>query len=261
MTTDPAAFYDRWTPTLLAHAGTTFQGGLIKPSARSAPPTPESSTLYLARRAGIQHGDRILDAGCGVCGPAIAIANAVYDVRVDAVTVSRVQVDIAGDLIDSAGLADRVYVWQADFHELPFDDNTFDVVLFFEVTGYSPNRMLMFKEARRVLKHGGTVYVKDLFRREEVSDTELRKMTAFDRLWGLASTPTISRLVGSMLAAGLVDISADEFPYVDMEHYYDSMRDDSGGLNEFGKAFLHRADIDVSAGLPVLFGEVKGHKA
>ena len=72
-------FYDRWTPIMVESAGTTLQCGLVKRSAEAAV-TPESSTQFLAELAGIAPGDRILDAGCGVGGPAMAIARALPDV-------------------------------------------------------------------------------------------------------------------------------------------------------------------------------------
>jgi cyclopropane fatty-acyl-phospholipid synthase-like methyltransferase len=102
-------------------AGTTLQGGLVKRSA-DAFVDPETSTLYLAELAGVAPGDRILDAGCGVGGPALAIARALPDVVIDGVTFSEVQAKMARERIAAANLADRVRVHLADFHRLPFSD-------------------------------------------------------------------------------------------------------------------------------------------
>jgi hypothetical protein len=61
-----------------------------------------------------------------------------------------------------------------------------------------------------------------------------------------------------MRAAGFVGIRAREYPFVSMEHFYESMvsRDDGGiRLNEFGQAFLH-----IFPDFPAFFGEVKAHR-
>ena len=239
-------------------AGATLQGGLVKRSA-DAFVDPETSTLYLAELAGVAPGDRILDAGCGVGGPALAIARALPDVVIDGVTVSEVQAKMARELIAEAHLADRVRVCLADFHRLPFPDQSFDAVLFLEVTGYSPDRAALYRESARVLRPGGTVYVKDLFREEDpLTEGQCRSMAVFDELWSCVRSPTLSETGQAMHAAGLVDVETRRYPFVDMDHYYESMvcRDDGGiRLNAFGRAFFH-----VAPDLPALFGEAKGRK-
>ena len=239
-------------------AGATLQGGLVKRSA-DAFVDPETSTLYLAELAGVAPGDRILDAGCGVGGPALAIAGALPDVVIDGVTVSEVQAKMARGRIAAANLDDRVRVHLADFHRLPFSDESFDVALYLEVTGYSPDRTALYRESARILRPGGTVYVKDLFRQEDpLTVGQRRSMAIFDKLWCCVRSPTLSETAHAMQAAGLVDVQTRQYPFVDMEHYYESMvsRDDGGiRLNAFGRAFFH-----VAPDLPVLFGEAKARK-
>jgi SAM-dependent methyltransferase len=252
-------FYNRWTPTLVEAAGTTLQGGLIKRAA-DATVDPDTSNVYLAELAGVAPGDRILDAGCGVGGPAVAIAMALPDVVIDGVTISEVQVEMAREIIAAANLAERVRVHLGDFHRLPFPDESFDAVLYFEVTGYSTDRMALYRESARLLRPGGTVYVKDLFRQEDpLTEEQRQSMAAFDQLWSCAQSPTLSETGRSMRAAGLVDVETRQYPFVDMDHYYESMvRRDEGGirLNAFGKAFFR-----IDSNIPVLFGEAKARKS
>lgn len=243
---------------MVAAAGTTLQGGLVKRSA-GEPEDPDASTAYLAELAGVAPGDRVLDAGCGVGGPATAVARAVPGVQVDGVTVSAVQARMARDLVARGGLAARVRVCVADFHALPFPGAAFDVVLFLEVTGYSSDRPALYREAARVVRRGGTVYVKDLFRRDDpLTGTQRAAMEAFDTLWGCAASPSLGETAAAMRAAGLVDVTARAYPHVGMERFYESMVvRDAGGmrLNAFGKGFLRVFDE-----LPTLFGEVRGRR-
>lgn len=253
---DPAAFYDRWTPVMVAAAGTTLQGGLVKRSPAEAE-DPEASAVYLAELAGVAPGDRVLDAGCGVAGPAMAIARAIPGVAVEAVTISAVQARMARAFVARAGLAGDVRVTVADYHALPFADGVFDVVLFLEVTGYSADRFALYREAARVLRPGGTVYVKDLFRREDPLTTEQHEsLAAFDELWGCVASPTLGETAAALRAALFAAVSVREYPFVGMDRYFESMVSrDKGGLrlNAFGKAFLRQFPD-----LPVFFGEARG---
>jgi SAM-dependent methyltransferase len=250
-------FYDRWTPIMVEAAGSTLQAGLVKRSVE-APVDPESSAQYLAELAGVVPGRRVLDAGCGVGGPAMAIARGLPGVVIDGVTLSSVQARIGHRLISEAGLADRVRVHVADFHRLPFCDASFDVVMCMEVTGYSPDLGSLYSEFARVLKPGGTVYVKDVFCREDpLTEQEREAIVAADRLWAAVRSPTMSETEHAMRVAGLVDVRVREYPCVDQEHFFEAMvfRDERGiRLNAFGEAFLRFRDV------PAYFGEAKGRR-
>ena len=238
-------------------AGTTLQCGLVKRRAETAV-TPEASTVYLAELAGVAPGNHVLDAGCGIGGPAMAIARAVPNVVIDGVTISEVQSKLARELVAEAGLHDRVRVHVADFHHLPFADASFDVVLYLEVTGYSPDRDALFSEAARVLRPGGTVYIKELFRREDpLTEPQRLSVASFDELWA-CRIPSLSETERALGAARFVDIRAREYPFVSMEHFFESMvtRDDGGiRLNAFGQGFLR-----ILPDFPAFFGETKARR-
>ncbi|HLM06671.1 MAG TPA: methyltransferase domain-containing protein [Blastococcus sp.] len=239
-------------------AGTILQAGMVKRSATTAV-APLTSVQYLAELAGVAPGDRVLDAGCGVGGPAIAIASNVPGVVIDGVTISEVQVTMARTFVTEAGLADRVRVHLGDFHRLPFPDESFDVALYFEVTCYSPDRAALYRESARVLKPLGTVYVKDVFRQEDpLTEQQGRSLASYDELWACTSTPTLSETEEAMRAAGFTSIHVREYPFIDTAHHYESMvsRDEGGvRLNEFGEAFLR-----FFPKLPLFFAEVKARK-
>lgn len=198
-----AGFYDRWTELFQSGFGDVFQAGIL----RTGDPPREDvtrSVLALAERAGIEDGDRILDAGCGVCGPATIIARQYPNVRIDGVTNSSTQATIARRRLDRSGLEDRVSVHVADYEDLPFSDELFDVVLFFESTGYSTDVARLYSEAARVVTLGGAIYVKDVFRRSgPLTEDESSQMDAFDGLWGCIRTKTVDESVVAMRTAGL----------------------------------------------------------
>lgn len=161
-------YYDEWTPRYQAVFGDTFQA--CRPS--------ETDDLhnYILESAGVQDGERILDAGCGVCGPSIHFA-AHRKIKIDAVTISSAQVSTARRLVAEAGLGRQITVHQADFHELnkTFPEATFDRVLFLESLSHAADPMQPLESVFKVLKPGGVVYIKDFFEKEH-TDIDKRRL-------------------------------------------------------------------------------------
>lgn len=110
---------------------------------------------YLAGRLGVKQGDKVLDVGCGVGGPMRNIARFTR-ANVTGITLNDYQV-IRGNELNSAagllqpGLAKSV---QANFMEIPFEDNSFDGVYAIEATCHAPKREDVYGEIFRVLKPG-----------------------------------------------------------------------------------------------------------
>jgi SAM-dependent methyltransferase len=247
------AFYDRWTQPFIDGFGTTFQAGFAK-RVPQGPEDPSDSSVLLAERAGVSRGNRILDAGCGVGGPAIAIAKA-FEAEVLGVTVSPIQAVTAHRLIAEAGLTGQVSVALADYHHLPVPDASFDRVLFLESCGYSPDRAALFAEAARVVRPGGTIYVKDVFAQEDPLAPQQRKdLDDFDRLWSLASSPRLSEVLQALAHAGCDIVNAGPLHNVGTDRFVGAMFALEGptiGLSPLGKQF-YRTFTD----LPLFFGEV-----
>lgn len=121
---------------------------------------------YQVESMGLKAGKRALDAGCGVCGPARHFAQHA-GCQVDAMTVSEVQFRAAEKSNADAGLQDKIRVHLHDYHEMDnlFPKETFDIVYFLESFGHSRDKEKLLRAVWKVLKPGGEVYIKDLFRR------------------------------------------------------------------------------------------------
>lgn len=119
---------------------------------------------YLIQSMGICDEMLLLDAGCGVCGPAIHFAGS-KDVRIEAVTISQKQVDISIRKIKEAELNERINVKKGDFSNLKeiYRNKSFDIIYFLETLGYAPNFSDVIKESTDLLKNGGILYIKDFF--------------------------------------------------------------------------------------------------
>ena len=116
------------------------------------------------RSAGFQAGWCVLDAGCGG-GSYLPLLGDLLgpDGRLSAVDLAPENVARVEALIGSGRLPCPTDVRIADVTRLPFDDGSFDAVWSANVTQYLPDPALraMLSEARRVLKAGGLLAVKD----------------------------------------------------------------------------------------------------
>jgi cyclopropane fatty-acyl-phospholipid synthase-like methyltransferase len=122
---------------------------------------------YQIESIGFEKGQRVLDAGCGVCGPARYFAKNA-DVQVEAITISKDQVEKSKAYIEKEGLGDKVNVTLGDYHQLEkyYESDSFDTVYFLESFGHAKNHEEVINSAWGMLKPGGTLYIKDLFIKE-----------------------------------------------------------------------------------------------
>jgi cyclopropane fatty-acyl-phospholipid synthase-like methyltransferase len=108
----------------------------------------------LADRIGIQPGQRVLDAGCGVGGSALWLARE-RGAEVVGVTLVASQVERARRFAAEAGMAERVTFAQEDYTSTSFPAGSFDVVWAVESVCHAPEKALFAREARRLLRPGG----------------------------------------------------------------------------------------------------------
>lgn len=108
----------------------------------------------LLNLAQIRAKDRVLDIGAGLAGPARLLASAL-GCRVDCLEMSA---DFcAGALLLNrlTGLDDRIEVYRGSALELPFPDDSFDVVWMQNVGMNIADKQKLYAEICRVLKPGG----------------------------------------------------------------------------------------------------------
>ncbi len=94
----------------------------------------------LAQELGIQPGQRILDAGCGVGGSAIWLAKT-YGVEVVGITPVASQVRRARQFAREQGVADLVTFEQQDYVSTSFPAASFDVVWAIESVCHAPEKI------------------------------------------------------------------------------------------------------------------------
>ncbi len=163
------AYYDKLTSSYLDIYGDVIQA--FRPSKK------KDLLRYIAQSSGLKRGMKILDAGCGVGGPAIYFASE-YKVRVDALTISPVQVEEAKLRVAEKNLGEYVHVSEGDYHHLDnyYAANSYDAVYFLESLGHAAAPEQVITKAYQSLKPGGYIYIKDFYRKISEDVIEQQKI-------------------------------------------------------------------------------------
>ena len=122
---------------------------------------------YTIQNAELKDSQKILDAGCGVGGPASYFATKLK-ADVEGLTISELQFKKANEAKASKTLLGTTHFTLGDYHLMDeiYGAEKFDRVVFLESFGHSNNKPLLIEKALKVLKPGGVLYIKDLFKRE-----------------------------------------------------------------------------------------------
>ncbi len=175
----------------------------------------ERTVTELAAFAAVPAGSRVLDAGCGIGGPALFLARHL-DCRVEGITLSSQQVERATERARAAGLADRLAFQQLDAVRTGFPDASFDVVWALESLEHIPDRAAFLAEALRVLRPGGVLAVSTWCVRDGELDAEAAGLLAeiYERQ-AIPSLPPMADYGRWCRQAGFADVRvADWTPYV-----------------------------------------------
>jgi SAM-dependent methyltransferase len=195
---DVKRYYDERTGAYLEGFGEVFQG--------SRPASTTDLLNYIIEAAELRGSLRILDAGCGVCGPALFFAQN-PDLTVEALTISPVQVAEALKRVRAQGLEKRITVREGDFHDLAtiYEADSFDRILFLEALCHARDYRTVLEQALKVLKPGGLLYIKDFYCQDfrakpDLLETRMEDLRALNRCYRLAlpDLPSLLDLVSEL---------------------------------------------------------------
>lgn len=108
--------------------------------------------------SGVEQAENILDVGCGIGGSSLYLA-AKLGAKATGITLSPVQAKRANQRARELGFAARTNFQVADAQEMPFADNSYDLVWSLESGEHMPDKTKFIQECYRVLKPGGKLIV------------------------------------------------------------------------------------------------------
>lgn len=191
-------YYSQCIPFYREFLGEHWHTGFYMPGSGTSPRDQLRMELVVAASAGLVPGCAVLDVGCGVGGAACHLAR-VTGASVRGLTPNADQLLLARETAARHAVLD-VGFDLGDAGNLPYPDERFDAVLFFESACHFPDRARFFAEALRVLKPGGRLAGQDWLAGEGMHGAPLvRRICA---TWAIPSLDSVSGYAGLMQAAG-----------------------------------------------------------
>ncbi len=157
----------------------------------------------------------VLDIGSGYGGAARYLAGR-FGCKVVALNLSEVENERAREQNRRAGLEDKIEVVDGSFEDIPFEDNSFDLIWSQDAMLHSGRREQVLKEAARVLKTGGQMVFTDPMRADDCETEELGPILARLNLEDLACPAFYRETLGRL---GFEELGFDENTHQLAAHY------------------------------------------
>lgn len=107
---------------------------------------------------------RIIDVGCGSGGTAVALGKNLPESEVFGIDLSGPLLRLANQTAQTAAVGKHLRFEMADVHKIPYDDNSFDVVLNINMVHLIEDPVQMLNEMERILMPNGFLFIADLRR-------------------------------------------------------------------------------------------------
>ncbi len=164
----------------------------------------------LAQKAGIQAGMHVLDAGCGVGGSSIWLAENI-GARVTGISLSAKQCRKAEEFARQWRVDALTDFLVADYCQASFADATFDVVWALESSCYADDKRSLLYEAWRLLKPGGRLIVADGFRSgRNFPPHDEQLLQEWMDGWAVSDLDTPEEFEESLRIAGFCDLQIED---------------------------------------------------
>ncbi|RKH37625.1 class I SAM-dependent methyltransferase [Corallococcus sicarius] len=194
-------FYDGPADTIYKTTwGENLHLGLPRAEGDSQQHAMVHTTERMAAAVRLDANTRVLDLGSGYGGPARQLAEH-HGCHVVGLNLSPVEIAEAERQTQTSKARERIRYAQGDFHELPFEAETFDIVWSQDSLMYGADKPRILREAFRVLKPGGAFDFTDILANHGLSPEQR------ERLYARVRTPEmwdVNRYAQELIAAGFM---------------------------------------------------------
>lgn len=173
-----------------------------------------NTNRFVIEALAIDSNDIVLDAGCGVGGTSIHVAETTA-AKTEGITLSNVQLQIARRRTANSTAASLLSFSQQDFCKTNFSDNTFSKVFGIESVCYAQRKIDFLSEAYRIMTPGGRIAVVDFFLHKDNLGLQEKKIyTNMVQGWAVPNFSTVHGFMKSLEQAGFTNIA-----FQDMLHH------------------------------------------
>ena len=166
-----------------------------------------NTNRFVVDALAIDFKDTVLDAGCGVGGTSMYVAETTEAI-VEGITLSDVQLKIARRRASKALAARLLNFSKQDFTKTNFRENTFSKIFGIESICYAHRKIDFLNEAYRIMKPGGRIAVVDLFLNKENLDVqEMKIYTKTIEGWVVPNLSTTEEFSKSLEQVGFKNVA------------------------------------------------------
>jgi len=158
----------------------------------------------LADKAQITSREKVLDAGCGVGGSSIWLAQNI-GCNVVGIDINHNFVNIARGEAEKRKLNNLVSFHEMNFCQAAFEENTFDIVWAVESSCHAEGKQAFLMEMSRILKPGGRILVADGFKNQESSELNKDLMG-----WAVPNIPSVAEFTDYLTKAGFRHVVCED---------------------------------------------------
>jgi cyclopropane fatty-acyl-phospholipid synthase-like methyltransferase len=166
----------------------------------------EKLTDFFIPQMQARPGQHILDVGCGAGQATVRLAWAT-GAHVTGITLSPVQRDVATELAQAAGVADRVRFEVADAMAMPFAPASFDMAWAIESPIHMPSRLQMFQNLVRVVRPGGRVMITDVVLAHPLAPEQAAVIRS---MFNIEQVGSLEEYITQMKTAGIMKITCQD---------------------------------------------------
>lgn len=171
--TDADEFYARvW-------GGEDIHIGMYKSKEDSIFDASRQTVATMASLVKLDASRKVLDIGSGYGGAARYLAKS-FGCTVDCLNLSESQNSRNRQLTQSQGLDQQIHIFEGNFEQIPFGNNSYDLVWSQDAIVHSGNRVKVVQEVYRILKKGGEFLFTDIMQRDDCPNDVLQPI--FDRI-------------------------------------------------------------------------------
>jgi tocopherol O-methyltransferase len=215
-----AGFYDRSSKLWEDVWGEHMHHGYYIPENRTDHQQAQVDLIdQVLKWAKVGTATNVVDVGCGIGGSSRHIARK-FNCTTEGITLSPYQANRGNELAQEQALQESCHFQVADALDMPFANNTFDLVWSLESGEHMPDKRQFVGELFRVAQPGGRIIIVTWCHRDlepgetDLTKSELKQLRKINRAYYLPQWCSVQDYVDLLTEMGAKDIQRDDWSYI-----------------------------------------------